>query len=83
MDQKMEELREAENETFKRQKASILKEHNLIEAETQKILSQIDSETSAKVKSIVASGELEAIEVQSETRIMKSKIKAEGRAKAN
>ena len=67
----MQERRKAEKETFKKQRAIILKDFNLVEAETHKMLAKIVSEASAEIKSIKAKGELKAMEVKSKIRILK------------
>lgn len=80
--QKIQE-RQAEKEQFERQKAEVLKEHNLILADTKKLLAEIESKSIAAVSQIIATGELEAQQIISETKVIRARILAEGRAKAN
>ena len=69
--QKKVEEREAERETAKRQLAEVEKEHEIIKAETNKLLAEIEQEMKAQINKIKAESQLEAQSVINETKIIK------------
>lgn len=79
--EKMEQRRLAEIERYKKSKAEIEKEHQLILAETDKMISEIEAEGNAKVKKETADAQLEAQEVIAETNMIKAEFLADGHAK--
>jgi regulator of protease activity HflC (stomatin/prohibitin superfamily) len=79
----MEQERQAENERYNRLMAEVMKEHEKINADTEKIIAEIRETTTAEVNRIDADGELDAEEIKAETKMIRASIMADGRAKYN
>eukprot|EP00824_Muranothrix_gubernata_P005420 TRINITY_DN1698_c0_g2_i1.p1 TRINITY_DN1698_c0_g2~~TRINITY_DN1698_c0_g2_i1.p1 ORF type:complete len:188 (-),score=44.67 TRINITY_DN1698_c0_g2_i1:48-611(-) len=67
-------------EKFKRKQAEIKKEHNKIDAETTKTISELNEKKIAEVNSIQAQADLEAETIRAQTREKTALIIAEGEA---
>lgn len=81
--QRKHEEREGVVESAKQHQATIRKDHEKINAETGKLLSEIHETMIAEVNRVKAVAELRMQEKKSETKLIETKVIAEGRAKAN
>mmetsp|Transcript_11220 Transcript_11220/g.11174 ORF Transcript_11220/g.11174 Transcript_11220/m.11174 type:complete len:381 (+) Transcript_11220:149-1291(+) len=81
--EKMKQGRQAESERFNKLKAEIEKDNGKINADTAQIIADIREKTTAEVNKVNALSQLEAEEVKAETKMIRARILAEGRAKYN
>lgn len=73
--------REAENERFRKMKAEIEKELDKIMADTAKLIAEINEKAKAHIAKVGAQGELDAQEIQGQTKLIGASILADGTAK--
>eukprot|EP00347_Sterkiella_histriomuscorum_P018054 403346966 len=71
------------NEDFNRQLALVDRDLKVIQAEGQKMVSEINERTRAEEKKIQAESELKAAEIRAENQILQAKLLAQGLAEAD